>query len=366
MKQNLSQIQYEQLAREQFCNRLKEIPFVSDIEVFLEKKNAPLWDFKAKVYLEDSDEPLLFVIEVRSNGEKRFVNHFMEIVMRQDDKTHYIFMAPYISEQSARAMKEEKCSYMDLSGNCYILTKRFLLYVSGQDNKFITHREKKNYLSKSSSAASAIIRTMLNEPERKWQVKTLAQESNTALGTVSNVKSFLLARDWIDKSTTEFRLQNIRELFYTWAKDYHQKEARKLQFYSLDTVPEIEQSAAEWSKTHDNGAILGGFSAAARYAPTVRYQKAEIYVEPQFVQEFVKDLELQPVNTGGNVVITIPHDETPCMYAKPVHDTLVTSPAQTVIDLLGDAGRGEEAAEAILRREYPERTEDERRTEKGN
>ena len=180
------------------------------------------------------------------------------------------------------------------------------------------------------------------------------------------MKSFLLARDWIDKSTTEFRLQNIRELFYTWAKDYHQKEARKLQFYSLDTVPEIEQSAAEWSKTHDNGAILGGFSAAARYAPTVRYQKAEIYVEPQFVQEFVKDLELQPVNTGGNVVITIPHDETPCMYAKPVHDTLVTSPAQTVIDLLGDAGRGEEAAEAILRREYPERTEDERRTEKGN
>ena len=94
MKQNLSQIQYEQLAREQFCNRLKEIPFVSDIEVFLEKKNAPLGDFKAKVYLEDSDEPLLFVIEVRSNGEKRFVNHFMEIVMRQDDKTHYIFMAP--------------------------------------------------------------------------------------------------------------------------------------------------------------------------------------------------------------------------------------------------------------------------------
>ena len=302
----------------------------------------------------------------RVDTELIFVNHFMEIVMRQDDKTHYIFMAPYISEQSARAMKEEKCSYMDLSGNCYILTKRFLLYVSGQDNKFITHREKKNYLSKSSSAASAIIRTMLNEPERKWQVKTLAQESNTALGTVSNVKSFLLARDWIDKSTTEFRLQNIRELFYTWAKDYHQKEARKLQFYSLDTVPEIEQSAAEWSKTHDNGAILGGFSAAARYAPTVRYQKAEIYVEPQFVQEFVKDLELQPVNTGGNVVITIPHDETPCMYAKPVHDTLVTSPAQTVIDLLGDAGRGEEAAEAILRREYPERTDDERRTEKGN
>ena len=70
----------------------------------MEKKNAPLGDFKAKVFGGHDD---LFVIEVRSNGEKRFVNHFMEIVMRQDDKTHYIFMAPYISEQSARAMKEE-------------------------------------------------------------------------------------------------------------------------------------------------------------------------------------------------------------------------------------------------------------------
>ena len=150
-------------------------------------------------------------------------------------------------------------------------------------------------------------------------------------------------------------------------KVYEDVEKQPVQGENIrKTKKEIEHSAAEWSKTHDNGAILGGFSAAARYAPTVRYQKAEIYVEPQFVQEFVKDLELQPVNTGGNVVITIPHDETPCMYAKPVHDTLVTSPAQTVIDLLGDAGRGEEAAEAIMRREYPERTEDERRTEKGN
>ena len=47
MKQNLSQIQYEQLAREQFCNRLKEIPFVSDIEVLIGKKKHR-WGFQGK------------------------------------------------------------------------------------------------------------------------------------------------------------------------------------------------------------------------------------------------------------------------------------------------------------------------------
>ena len=47
MKQNLSQIQYEQLAREQFCNRLKEIPFVSDIEVF-RKEECTVGGFQGK------------------------------------------------------------------------------------------------------------------------------------------------------------------------------------------------------------------------------------------------------------------------------------------------------------------------------
>ena len=58
---------------------------------------------------------------VRSNGENRFVNLFMEIVMRQDDKTHYIFMAPYISEQSARAMKEDvyKRQLVDTAGRLH-------------------------------------------------------------------------------------------------------------------------------------------------------------------------------------------------------------------------------------------------------
>lgn len=46
------------------------------------------------------------------------------------------------------------------------------------------------YFSKSSGAASAILRVMLNDPQKQWQVITLAQESGKALGTVSNVKSF--------------------------------------------------------------------------------------------------------------------------------------------------------------------------------
>lgn len=352
MKQNLVKTQYEQLAKEQFCKTMNEIPFVSDIEIVPTELQRGFGDFYAIVHFTDQEKPIRFCIDVKSNGEKRFVNLFMRMTDQQKEDAYYVFMAPYISEESAGTMKSKKYSYMDLSGNCRIVTRRIFLSVNGQPNQFIVKKEKKNYLSKSSGAASAIIRTMLDAPQKQWQVKTLAQESGRAIGTVSNVKKFLRDRDWIRETTPEFQLQNVKELLYAWAKDYHKKDARSYEFYSFETVSELEQEIARWSDAHDNGAVLAGFSAAARYAATVRYKKVEVYVEPQFFGEFIKDLALQPVNSGGNVVITIPHDETPCMYAKMINGSYVTSPAQTVIDLLGNAGRGEEAADAIIMKEY--------------
>ena len=355
MKQDLTENQYIQLAKEQFCQIMKTIPFVSDIEIVNTGLQRGFGDFHAIVHYSDNYEAQRFCVEVKSNGEKRFVNMFMMMASQQHDDSCYVFMAPYISEASAKSIYENNLSYIDLSGNCYILSKRIVIHFQGKENKYIEKREKKNYLSKASGAASTIIRTMLSDIERPWQVITLSKESNKAIGTVSNVKSFLRDRDWInDTSRGEFKLQNIKELLYAWAKDYHKKDSRTFEYYSLDSIDELEQKISDWSLKHDNSALLGGFSAAARYAPTVRYKKIEVYVEQQALNEFLVDMDLQPVSYGGNVVITIPHDETPCMFYREINGALVTSPVQTVLDLLGNAGRGEEAAEAIIAKEFKE------------
>lgn len=143
MKQNLMETQYEQLAREQFCKTMNEIPFVSDIEIVSTGLQRGFGDFHATVHFTDQEKPIRFCIEVKSNGEKRFVNLFMMLASQYEDDACYVFMAPYISEESAHAMKDKKYSYMDLSGNCYILTRRIFLYVSGQANKFIIKKEKR-------------------------------------------------------------------------------------------------------------------------------------------------------------------------------------------------------------------------------
>lgn len=352
MKQDFTEEQYVQMAKEQFCKSLKEVPFVEDIEMNPTGLHRGFGDFHVVAHFADSQKPSHFFVEVKANGERRYVNSFMFLASQHHDDACYVFMAPYISEASAEILRERKYSYMDLSGNCYISSRRILMHISGKPNQYIQKREMKNYFVKSSGAASAIMRTMLNSPEQQWQVKKLAEITGKAIGTVSNVKSFLLDKAWITELPRGFELCNIREMLYEWAKDYHKKDARVYEYYSLDSVADLEQAIAEWTVSHDNGATLGGFSAAARYAPTVRYKRVDVYVESQFFDEFVKDMDLSPVESGGNVRITIPHDNKPCMFAKTINGALVTSPVQTVLDLLDHAGRGEEAADAIIDKEY--------------
>ncbi len=352
MKRNLTELQYVQLAKEAFTKLFCGIPFVSDVEITNTGLQRGFGEFHAVVHFSDSNVIQDFYVDVKSNGEKRFANFFCMEAKQHNDDACYLFMAPYVSESTSEYLKENGLSFLDLSGNCYILTRRMIIYVSGNPNQYKEKREKKNYFSKSSSAASTIIRTMLNETDKLWKVKELADVTGKAIGTVSNVKVFLTERDWIDDQLHSFRLKNISNLLYTWSKDYHKKDSIVKEFYSLFSVPEIEAAVSEWSKTHDGSAVFGGFSAAVRYAPTVRYNRINTYVEEQDLYEFEKDLDLKPVMSGGNIVVTIPHDETPCMFKQMINNSYVTSPAQTIIDLLGMPGRGEEAAEAIIAKYY--------------
>ena len=352
MKYNFTEIQYIQMAKEQFCRILSEIPFVSDIEIIPADFRREFGDFKAVIHFLDSEDVLKFCVEVKARGERRFVNIFMATASQYQNETYYLFMAPYISEASANALRDNHYGYIDLSGNCYILTKRMLIHISGNPNKYVETRTKKNYFSKSASAASVVMRTMLNEYDKCWRVQELAEITGKAIGTVSNVKGFLLDRAWIEEYSNGFKLCNIKEMLHIWAKDYKNKDARVLEYYSLDNIAEIERGIREWNQKHGARAVIGCFSAAVRYAPTVRYNRVHVYVEQQDVDEFVKDLDLRPVLSGGNVIITIPHDETPCMYSREINEALVTSPVQTVIDLLSGGGRGEEAADAVIQKEF--------------
>lgn len=354
MKHSYSELQYEQLAIERFCKVINQIAFVSDVEVQRTGTQKGYGDFIVSTHFND-ESVQKFGIEVKSNGEKRFANMFMMTASQHRGGMCCVFMAPYISDRTAELLRENGYSYMDLSGNCYILTDRIFISVSGKPNLYIEKREKNEYFFKSSAAVSAVLRTMLREPDRMWQVKSLAALSGKSLGTVSNVKAFLSDRDWLNEENGLFCIRGIRDLLYAWAQDYHKSDTLLYEYYSLDKLPEIERQISKWSIAHDESALLGSFCSGTRYAPTVRYNRVNVYVEYQSVMEFAADMGLQAVSSGGNVIVTIPHDSTPFMDHRVIRGDLVVSPVQTILDLLGEAGRGEEAADAIILKEFGER-----------
>ena len=210
MKLNYTEQQLTQMAQEQFRKLMMDIPFVAEIEFSMPTDLVATWDVDAIVKFSDSSSVLKFNIDVHSNGEKRFVNRFIQRVTQYRDGDCCVFVAPYISEASARLLYDSYCSYMDLSGNCYILTRRIIIRNSGQPNKYVQLRENKNYFSKSASAASAVMRTMLDQPHSLWQVKQLAEITGKAIGTISNVKKFLMEQEWAEESAAGFRLRNIQ------------------------------------------------------------------------------------------------------------------------------------------------------------
>jgi len=343
-----------QMAINKLKQVLSDIPFVSELEVVQTGLQRGFGDFYLIVHFTDDRTPLKIAVEVGANGEKRFVDRFLLMASQYKDDVCYLFMAPYISENSAEIIKKKKCSYMDLSGNCYILSKNLVIHFSGNQNQHKRLEQKRDYFSKSASAASAVMRMMLEKPYAKWHVKKLSELTERAIGTVSNVKKYLLDRAWIEDSDQGFALCNIKEMLYSWAKGYHRKPSRTVEYYSFDSIPTIEAKIAQFNSCNEDKAVLAGFSAAARYAPTVRYKKVQVYVEYNELDLFAQQMSLQQVSSGGNVVVIIPHDETPCMFTRSINGDIVTSPAQTVIDLLGENARGEEAADAVILKEFKE------------
>ena len=348
----LSEMEYTQLAIEKFTKIIKGIPFVAEVKISLSGLQKGFGDFDAEVSFVDDRNPIHFAVEVNANGEKRFANLFVKMASQYNDDRCYMFMAPYISERSAETILQNNFSYMDLSGNCYILSKYFVIHFSGHPNLYKDHRQKRDYFSKNATAASVVMRTMLDKPHAGWKVNLLSELTGKALGTVFNVKKFLQEQDWIEEYQHGFSLKHEKEILHAWAKTYHLRPPRSMEYYSLDTIPKIEAEIQSCNSLHGTNAVLGSFSAAARYAPTVRYNKVYVYVEQRNLETLVQQLGLQQVSSGGNVIVTIPHDETPCMFARTISGCLVTSPVQTVIDLLGNKGRGEEAAEAIIQKEF--------------
>jgi hypothetical protein len=290
----------------------------------------------------------LLILESRTSGEPRLarqaVNQLLQY-LQQYDNAYGVFVAPYISRKAAQVCEAANIGFLDLSGNCRLRFDRVFIERQGRPNKFAQKRDLRTLCS---PKASRILRVLLTERPRFWRVAELARRAEVSLGLVSNLKRLLLDREWVQESNEGFALVEPRELLAEWSSNYTFRRNKARDYYSLKTASDLESSLALVCSSRRVRYALTAFSAAARIAPAVRYQRAFAYVEGP-VEDIARELTLKVVTSGANVTLLEPYDAGVFYGAKQFDGIWTASPIQTYLDMASFKGRGEEAAEALLK-----------------
>jgi hypothetical protein len=258
--------------------------------------------------------------------------------------THGLFMAPYISPQSAQICRDAGMGYFDLSGNCLLSFGQVYILIENRPNKFSKRRD---LVALYSPKTERILRALLLEPYRPWRTLELSSAAQVSLGMVSNVKRKLGDREWIQETPEGFALTEPEKLLEEWVRNYSFQRNRIQGFYTMKPLAVFEQQFAELCQRKGIKYAFTGFSASNRLAPAVRHQRSMVYVYGE-AEDFVVDLELKTVDSGANVSLLWPYDEG-IFYGKiDVDGMKVVNPIQTYLDLMPSRGRGEEAADILL------------------
>ncbi|MBM4355594.1 MAG: hypothetical protein FJ109_17695 [Deltaproteobacteria bacterium] len=296
------------------------------------------------------DRSVVLIAQVKTKGEPRPAREAVNLLVRSREAmpgSYAVFVAPYVSPESARICLEEGIGYADLAGNCHLAFGTVLVSREGRSNPF---GQKRVLRSLFSPKAERVHRVLLQDPGRRWRTQALAREAGVSLGQVSNVKRLLEEQEWIGADADGVFLSRPRALLERWRDQYRKDRSLSLSCYGMMSVAELEAGIAHACGTEEIQYALTAFSAAARWAPTVKYQRATVYVAGD-VEGVLRRLELKEVSSGANIVLLKPYDDGVFQAARTLDGLQLVSPIQAYLDLHAQPGRGEEAAMELFRKE---------------
>jgi hypothetical protein len=340
-----SQIEYE--AEKALEEVFKEIPFIQNIQIEkCPRKQDFCPDFLVRLQLPEEEQ--LILSEVRSNGQPRLARDAINQLYRYTNEwpnSYSVFIAPYISASTAQICKNQNVGYVDLSGNCYLNFNKIYINKEGKPN---TQTQKRDLRSLYSPKAERILRVLLTNPKQKWKLQKLAKEASVSIGQASNVKKLLADREWLNVALDGFELEKPELLLNEWQTNYSFRRNKRYDYYSLEGNSSIEIKLAQAYRNNNLKYALTGFSALERLAPYIRNQRVMAFVEED-IEQIVDALPLKKVESGANVMLLQPYDQGVFYGMKSFDDVNVATPIQVYLDLYDFRGRGQEAAEHLLK-----------------
>ncbi len=332
--------------RDSFENLLRGIPFLQLRRTLIEE---PLGNIRIDLVFEVivRNRPLKVIVEVKSIGEPRYVRYAIEQLQRysaQLDDAYGVVAAPYIGNDAANICKESGIGYIDLAGNCFLSFDQVYIERKNYPNPNVERRALRSLFTPKSSR---VLRVMLSDPKRSWQVQELANEAKVSLGLVAKVKQRLLDMEYALEEGRKLFLSRPEALLSKWAESYSFRENKMYDFFGLEEPKELERKIAKYCAMREIPYALSLFSGAALVTPFARYTRGFVYVGED-IQEVAGLAGLKRVSSGPNLTILEPYDEGVFYGVREIRGLMVACDIQLYLDLIGYRGRGEESAKFLL------------------
>lgn len=286
------------------------------------------------------------VCEVRSSGQPALARDALarlaSVVATRPGGVG-VLIAPYISERVAAMCADQRIGTVDLSGNARLSFGNVFIQRTGNPNRFSETREMRSIFA---PKASRILRVLLERPRESWQVQALAKEAGVSLGQASTVKRSLTEMEWLGPGRG-VRLADPENALRKWAEASNRVASARLECYTSEALERVDKRIAKTLAEAQRRYAFSGQAAAWRWAPMAKPARLSLYIDDELAG-WTKKLILKPVSSGGNVVLFRPRDSG-VFYCSTIREGVsVTGAVQTYIDCVKSAGRGEEAAEAVL------------------
>jgi len=337
-------------AKRVLAQTLRDVPFLEDLQ-FRHKVHVGRTEIDLLATLRVREKRHRLVCEVKTFGQPRLAREAcLQLLHAVKGSNDYpVFIAPYVSPGASAICMEMGVGFIDLAGNCRLAFDGVYIQRSAYPNSAVVRR---NLRSLYSPKAERVLRVLVTRGPRRWKTQELANEARVSLGQIANVKKLLADREWIDSDDRGFGLRSFDRaalpLITDWSENYRLSRSAAADFYSMQPVPATESMLVV--NASEPGGELGftAFSGAARLQPVVRYQRVTAYYLGN-LEQLAARAGLKRVNSGANVTVLSPYDEGVLYGVRRVDQAPIVSPVQLYLDLRQTKGRGEEAAEAILK-----------------
>lgn len=293
----------------------------------------------------------IFGIEYKKSGAAQFVARAIENLHKNTKKIARnaipVVVVPFMGEAGRRLCKEEKVSWLDLSGNADITAPGLRIYVEGRPNKFKSPGRPKDIFAPKSSR---ITRHLLIDPERYITQRELTNETNLDEGLVSRVvremeKSGLLQRD---SSGGGVRPQDPNILLDAWQEKYTFSKHRLIKGFVAERTSNLAvKKLVETFEINKVNYAVTGLSAAWLLSGFANYRTSSIYLTEEPSEELLKKAKFTKQEKGSNVWLVVPNDEGVFDGASYRESVRLVHPVQIYLDLKGHPERAKEAAEKI-------------------